>query len=1767
MNIFIKRAIALFSSAAMSMSALSLNYDIASSVTNIVKASAEEISETQKSTTITAKDSSGKPIDNGVVYLEVGPRYVNANRKDNGIIYDKDNKIIENPIEDENHIFRFTVETDSAKDIVNSITTSDDRLKAEIISTEGNIVTVELYFADTYSEISSDRRGKIAPDSKSRVACFVDSGEVSTNFDVQFCESTDSGKIDVKRPKECYSTGSYEFYYGYKDSNGDIHKDNLNVGIFGQKTTDNIVWEVSDKSIATISSNGDNTATFKASSDKTGKVTVSCKAYSKATGELNWQWKEDVIVAKNNPANKIIISETENDTDKKNVITSLTLNKNAKKTLYATYEGVDTSIPVTDTYALKWSSSDDKVVTVDNVGNITAVGAGTATIKIQGSATNEHNVPVNAEVVVNVISPITDISFMDENGENEVSSAYLKTKRSVIYKAVLKPSDANEKITWKADKDGILTIEELEDEENTASNIRKIKVTGIKVGNCNLIASVTRDGKEINVASMKVSITESIQADSVKVYVGDASGEKVAEDDVLNGTIDVYESIVNGGKTYGGQSVTIKAYSYANGSDAALDDTLKFEVDNYDSYNSDSIKVTDNGDNTITIQGVRSEKDTKTGKPRDIKITVTNEFSGAETSFMVHVLVPAVGIQLSETGTKNIEKDSSFVVSSKLLNDKDSNPNDEKIVSWTSSDEDKVTVKDNGDGTATVTSTGKLSSYSNENIVTITAKTTNGLEASFKVKVYMVKSVSISGIPENGIQNGKNCTLNADVIQDDGTEGGTVEWSSSDEKVATVDEKGNVTAVGIGEVTIYAKTKSLDEPAKAKIIVWDNISNAEISGIDEEYTYIPGGKEVTPVPVVKYGEDVLKAITTDKDGNETGDYKVTYSDNINVNTSSSKKPTVTITGDGIYYRGSTTVNFNILPKNITDEDVAADQIADQIYTGKAITPEIVVKATVRKDKVTLDSTKDYTVKYENNIVVCDKSAEENVPTVTITAKGNYTGTVTLKFTIKPYNIKDFTVSDIKDQTYNGKEITPEFTVSDKTFGTLKKDTDYTVTYKNNVNAGNATIVVTGKGNFTGTVTKEFTIVPKAIVEKDITFTSSYIYTGEKIIPDDLSIKSGELELVNGTDFDVTYENNLNVTYNEKDNIISGATINIKAKGNFSGEFTKKFTINPKDINDKDIAVAAIPVQRYVNAPIEPEEKLLYNGKEFVKDTDFTVEYSNNINESAEAEILITGKGNFTGKRTEKFVIKDTDVNDSATEIKFFNAKGAEVSDNGNIYLDVDEEKTYDVELSGKSACDDFVMIKTPSKDEKNADAKIISVTYKDGKVYVKISVKAGGTEGTYKLPLTTYNGEVNKTVYVRVLKPAESIKINTEDVEDLTANGYTMVSDHSVKLSAEFTPSDSTDTVEWSVDKSELASIAPDGTLTALKNGTVTVTAKIKSTENSERGLTQSCKITIIKNNPITSMSLDSNVLNLMVGVTKKLTLTKVGNDTTYEPTDMVKWTSSDEKVATVDEDGRVKALSVGYTIITVTSEYGISVDCLVNVSVPSMEIKADSSVTIITGSESEITVSLVPETASEVLTWTSGNEEIATVVPDENTKAQNKQKATIKGLKAGTCSITVSTNRSADDSGKVPEQRTITIVVIVTDCTHSETYEKITKQPTETEAGLKDVYCKICNKLLKQNVPVTIDEVGEKIKLGDANNDEAIDSKDAVVILKYYAAKLANSQEVEINKKQADINGDGNIDSKDAVMVLRYYANELATGSGIPMEIFIKRYGMLQFV
>ena len=134
------------------------------------------------------------------------------------------------------------------------------------------------------------------------------------------------------------------------------------------------------------------------------------------------------------------------------------------------------------------------------------------------------------------------------------------------------------------------------------------------------------------------------------------------------------------------------------------------------------------------------------------------------------------------------------------------------------------------------------------------------------------------------------------------------------------------------------------------------------------------------------------------------------------------------------------------------------------YDGKAETPSVTVKVggkTLKKDT-------DYTVSYSNNTKV-------GTAKVTITGKGNYTGSVSKTYSIKN-NFKKATISGISNKSYTGKNITQSITV--KYNGkTLKNGTDYTVSYSSNKNIGTATVKVTGKGSYAGTITKTFKINP------------------------------------------------------------------------------------------------------------------------------------------------------------------------------------------------------------------------------------------------------------------------------------------------------------------------------------------------------------------------------------------------------------------------------------------------------------------------------------------------------------------------------------------------------------------------------------------------------------------------------------------------------------------------------------------------------------------
>ncbi|MBD5522008.1 MAG: BspA family leucine-rich repeat surface protein [Lachnospiraceae bacterium] len=211
----------------------------------------------------------------------------------------------------------------------------------------------------------------------------------------------------------------------------------------------------------------------------------------------------------------------------------------------------------------------------------------------------------------------------------------------------------------------------------------------------------------------------------------------------------------------------------------------------------------------------------------------------------------------------------------------------------------------------------------------------------------------------------------------------------------------------------------------------------------------------TSLPVYIY--DAGKLLTRDKD------YTLTYD--------SVKKGTLTVKVNGVdgsNYTGETKAKIAVYEGASSDKIINPDNVSlksyTEKYTGKAIKP--VVEVNINGEVV---SNKNYKVQYQNN-----KNA--GTAYVIVTGKGAYKGKVVTAFEITANTQKLHITNIIKAQTYKGKYVKPSVTVKAGN-KKLKKNTDYTVTYKNNLHAGTATVTVTGKGNYTGTASKTFTINP------------------------------------------------------------------------------------------------------------------------------------------------------------------------------------------------------------------------------------------------------------------------------------------------------------------------------------------------------------------------------------------------------------------------------------------------------------------------------------------------------------------------------------------------------------------------------------------------------------------------------------------------------------------------------------------------------------------
>ena len=261
-------------------------------------------------------------------------------------------------------------------------------------------------------------------------------------------------------------------------------------------------------------------------------------------------------------------------------------------------------------------------------------------------------------------------------------------------------------------------------------------------------------------------------------------------------------------------------------------------------------------------------------------------------------------------------------------------------------------------------------------------------------------------------------------------------------------------------------------------------------------------------------------------------------------------------------------------------------------------------------------------------------------------------------------------------------------------------------------------------------------------------------------------------------------------------------------------------------------------------------------------------------------------------------------------------------------------------------------------------------------------------EGT--TTITAKAGDKTATCTVTVSKkviPITSVTLNKTSI--------TLTEQETFQLSASVSPDNATDkTVGWSSSNTAIATVSNNGLVTAVKEGSTTITAKAGDK-------TATCTVTVSKKViPVTAITLNKTSLALTEQESFQLSAAVSPDDATDKT---VTWSSSNTSVATVSQNGLVTAIAVGSATITATAGEK-KATCTVTVNrrvVPATSITLDYvNIEIAKGKMVTLHATVLPEDATDkTVTWKSSNTSIATVNNNGNVTA----------IKAGTATITAS--------------------------------------------------------------------------------------------------------------------------------------------------------------
>ncbi len=871
-------------------------------------------------------------------------------------------------------------------------------------------------------------------------------------------------------------------------------------------------------------------------------------------------------------------------------------------------------------------------------------------------------------------------------------------------------------------------------------------------------------------------------------------------------------------------------------------------------------------------------------------ITVTStDDTNIKATCTVTVNVPVEGLEVQDEDLKPLESGVVINVNTGDSYDltavvKPANATDNKVT-WTSSDEAVATVDSNG-----LIDTHKAGE------ATITASIAG---FSFTAKVVVKDAeIVVTGVTldqtKAEMKTGKTLQLNATVTPEEAASK-TVTWSSSDKEIATV-SKGLVTALKAGKVTITATANKIK-------------ATCEITITDIDVTAVT--LDITEIEALMEGESVkLTATVTPDDATDksvawtSSDESVAMVDEEgNVTAVAPGKATVTATA------GSVSANcvITVTAKPVAVESIELSESEIVIEKGTEFAIECTVHPEDATDKTVVWSSSDETIAAVDaagrvtalnggSAVITAKVADKTA-TCKVIVTVPVTSLVVLDEDEKP--LSDGAVVEFNTgHEYNLTAVVGPEDATDKTVAWTTSD-ETVVSFlddeglMNGLKAGEAKVTASIAG-FSVTVMVKVTDPVIPVTGVTLNKTTADMLTGEtlqleaKIEPEDATSKD--------------------LTWTSSDKTIATVSTKGLVKALKAGKVTITVSSNQKTatceitITDPIVEVDEVTLDKTEVSLTEGETITLTATITPENATDKTVAWTS----SDESVATVSAAGEVTALKAGSATITAASANGKTAscivtvKAKIIDATAITLSATA-AELKVGETISLTATVAPENTTDKTVV--WISSDEN------IAIVDVNGKV---TALALGVAE------ITATCGNVSAICRVTVVPtPIESITLSETELNLTEGDTATLI--------ATVAPEDATDkTVIWTSSDESVATVSATGEVTAVKAGTATITG------TSSNGKTATCKVTV---EPayieVVEITLDKTEAKVNEGETLQLVATVTPDDATDAT---VTWTSSDESVATVDENGLVTAIAWGNVVITAqagdkTAECAVTVD------------------------------------------------------------------------------------------------------------------------------------------------------------------------------------------------------------------------------------------------